>query len=55
MLAERFGRTPEWVIANLGEANDLALIHRHLAERLQDKSTQEVDRKSTRLNSRHYS
>jgi hypothetical protein len=42
VLAERFGRSPEWVIANLGDANDLALIHLHLAERLQDKSSEEV-------------
>ena len=42
VLAERFGRSPEWIIANLGDANDLALIHQHLSERLQDKSTEEI-------------
>jgi hypothetical protein len=42
VLAERFGRSPEWVIANLGDANDLALIHQNLAERLQDIGTEEI-------------
>ena len=37
VLADRFGRSPEWVIENLGESNNLAQIHRNLSERLKQK------------------
>lgn len=38
-LAAQYGRTPAWVIANMGRINDLGVIHKNLIESIQKSET----------------
>jgi len=40
-LAQRFGRSAEWVMENLGKSNDLGQIHQNLLASLQQKTPSE--------------
>lgn len=42
-LADMYGRTPQWIAANMGDQNDLEQIHAYLKQRQQAESTAETE------------
>ena len=53
-LAEMYGRTPQWVAANMGDQNDLEQIHACLKQRQQAESTAETKPKDPSMPASRY-
>ena len=48
ILAKQYGQTPDWIIAHLGETNDLVEIHRNLARSAATQTGQKLSGESAK-------